>query len=48
MGRQMRAVAPSRAVLKPKERAIYAILAVWSGMFKNILEACKHFGCNLN
>ena len=36
------------AVLKPNERAICAILAVQSGMFKQISEACKHFGCKLN
>ena len=48
MGRQTRVVAPSRAILNPKERAIHAILAVPSGMFKQISEAYKHFGCNLN
>ena len=48
MGRRTRVMAPSRAVLNTKERAIRAILAVRIGLFKHISEACKNFGCELN
>ena len=39
MRHRMRVMDPSRAVLKFKERAIREILAVQSGLFKQILEA---------
>ena len=48
MVHRMRVVAPIRAVLKPKKQAIRSILAVRSGLFKQILEACKNFGCKVN
>ena len=48
MGRRTQVVAPIRSVLKPKDRAIRKILAVRSGLFKQISEARKRFGCELN
>ena len=44
MGRRTQVVALIRAVLKPKERSIRAILSVRSGLPKHISKACKHHG----